>query len=197
MFSLSPETSVNAALMRVEFVLNDHRQDLVGESVDVAMRIGALTDSTGATARKIGVSHRVLAASPGYLAKHGTPVLPGELATHTMIVGPAGRGSEGWVFRKGGAIETIRVEGRFVLDGTEGATAAAAAGLGIVSTGHLGCLTELRSGPLVRVLADWQMGSGDINVILPAGRAAKPSARAFADFMTEEFKELNTAWVLV
>jgi DNA-binding transcriptional LysR family regulator len=45
----------------------------------------------------------------------------------------------------------------------------------------------------VRVLPDWEMGSADINIVLPAGRAAKPSARAFSDFMEAEFRDLRTA----
>src|ERR1700761_2151466 len=64
--------------LRVEFVMNDEKQDLVGDAVDVALRIGSLADSS-AVARKIGVVHRALAASPGYLAKAGTPRTPSDL----------------------------------------------------------------------------------------------------------------------
>ena len=179
--------------LRVEFMLNDQRQDLVGDAVDVALRVGTLTDST-AVARRIGVMQRVLAASPSYLARAGIPAVPANLPDHTLIVGPAGFSVEGWAFKMNGKATSIRVEGRFILNGTEGATAAAVAGLGIVSSGHLGCLAELQSGALVRVLPDWEMGSADINVVLPAGRAAKPSARAFADFMAAEFLKLPENW---
>ena len=65
--------------------------------------------------------------------------------------------------------------------------------LGILSTAELSVMSELETGRLVRVLADWEMGSADINVVLPAGRAAKPSARAFADFIEVEFRELQAA----
>jgi DNA-binding transcriptional LysR family regulator len=82
-----------------------------------------------------------------------------------------------------------RVEGLLLLNGGEGATAAAVAGLGIISVGELGMLKELQAGQLTRVLPDWQMGSADINVVLPAGRAAKPSARAFSDFMSTELRK--------
>ena len=179
--------------LRLEFMLNDQRQDLVGDAVDVALRVGTLADST-AVARRIGVMQRVLAASPSYLARAGIPAVPANLPDHTLIVGPAGFSAEGWAFKMNGKATSIRVEGRFILNGTEGATAAAVAGLGIVSSGHLGCLAELQSGALVRVLPDWEMGSADINVVLPAGRAAKPSARAFADFMAAEFRKLSESW---
>lgn len=179
--------------LRVEFVMNDEKQDLVSDAVDVALRIGSLADSS-AVARKIGVVHRVLAASPDYLARAGTPHAPSDLTDFSIIVGPAGRGMEGWVFRKDGKTTSVRVDGRFILNGAEGATAAAVAGLGIVSSGALSMLKEFESGLLVRVLPEWEMGSADIHAILPAGRAAKPSARAFADFIGAELRELETAW---
>lgn len=178
--------------LRIEFILSNERQDLIGDAVDVALRVGTLADSTVVT-RKVGVIHRVLAAAPSYLEKAGVPATPTELQNHTVVVGPAGQGVEGWTFRKNGKTMSVRVEGRFILNGTEGATAAAVAGLGIISSGYLGCLAELRSGALVRILPDWEMDSADVNVILPAGRAAKPSARAFADFIASEFRKLLEA----
>jgi DNA-binding transcriptional LysR family regulator len=178
--------------LRVEFTLNDDRHDLVGESVDVALRAGVLNDSM-AVARKIGVAHRIIVAAPAYLQRAGTPSVPGDLANHTVIVGPAGRGTEGWAFRRDGKAASIRVEGRFILNGTDAAAAAAVAGLGILSTADLSVLAELETGRLVRVLPDWEMGTIDINVILPAGRAAKLAARAFSDFMEAEFREVKAA----
>ena len=179
--------------LHIEFVLNDEKQDLIGDAVDVALRIGNLADSS-AIARKIGIVHRVLAASPAYLAKAGTPQVPSDLTSHSIIVGPAGRGMEGWVFKKNGKTVSVRVDGRFILNGAEGATVAAVTGLGILSSGALSMLNELRSGALVRVLPGWEIGSADIHVVLPAGRAAKPSARAFADFIDIELKELDVEW---
>jgi DNA-binding transcriptional LysR family regulator len=175
--------------LRLEFILNDEKQDLIGEGVDVAFRIGALADSLTWTAKKVGVVRRVLAASPAYLARAGAPKSPAELPEHSIIVGPAGRGMEGWALTKDGKTTSVRVEGTLLLNGGEGATAAAVAGLGIISAGELGMLKELQSGSLVRVLPEWKMGSADINVVLPAGRAAKPSARAFSDFMTAELRK--------
>jgi DNA-binding transcriptional LysR family regulator len=176
--------------LRVEFIINDRRQDLIGDAVDAAMRVGSLSDSS-AIARKIGVVYRVLAASPSYLERAGTPKSPTDLPNHTCIVGPASQGLEGWAFERDGKKTSVRVEGKYILNGTDSATKAAVAGLGIVSSTHLSCLEEFQNGALVRVLPEWEMGEADINVVLPAGRAAKPSARAFSDFMVAEFKELH------
>jgi DNA-binding transcriptional LysR family regulator len=186
---LAPFLARHPAL-RIELLLNDQRQDLVADAIDVAVRIGALTDST-AVARRIGVSHRLLAASPAYLSKAGTPRAPADLAAHAVIVGPASAGPDGWAFRKGGKATSVRVSGRVVVTGTEGATASAVSGLGIVSTGHVACRAELETGALVRVLPDWDMGFGEVNAVLPAGRAAKPAARAFTEFLVAELRNLS------
>jgi DNA-binding transcriptional LysR family regulator len=173
--------------LKVEFIMNDEKQDLVSEAVDVALRVGALSD-TSAVARKIGTVQRVLSASPSYLARAGTPKIPADLSDHSIIVGPAGRGMEGWAFKKCGKTISIRVDGRFILNGAEGASAAATAGLGIVNSSLLSVLREIEAGDLVRVLPDWEMSPADVHAIVPAGRAAKPSARAFVDFIHNDMR---------
>jgi len=178
--------------LRLEFLLDDAQRDLIGDSVDVAVRIGVLSDST-ALARKIGTVRRVLVAAPAYLSAAGTPLTPPDLTGHALIVGPAGRSSEAWSFRKDGKATSIRVQGRFIINTTEVATAAALAGLGIYSTGERSIASELKSGALVRLLPDWEIGTSDIHVVLPAGRVAKASARAFADYIAKHMKELERA----
>lgn len=121
----------------------------------------------------------------------GTPRAPSDLGAHTLIVGPAGHGSIAWSFRKSGETTTVRAEGRIVIDIAEAATAAAVVGLGILSTGYGGVQAEIENGSLVRLLQDWEMDRSDMNVILPAGRSAKASARAFADFIAREVREIE------
>ena len=171
--------------LRIELLVDDHRQDLVGESVDVALRLGPLPDST-ATARRIAVWPRILAASPAYLARAGEPRAPADLAAHAVILGPA-RPVHAWSFRKDGKAVSVRVDGRVTTTVNEVSTAAAVAGLGVVSMPLVGCRKEMEDGALVRVLADWDMGSVEMHAVFAAGRAAKPSARAFAEFLMAQF----------
>ena len=168
--------------LRLSLQMSDQRQDLVNESIDVALRFGSLIDSN-AVARRLGTSHRMLVASPQYLAKAGTPESPAELASHSVIIGPAGTSVDGWAFSRNGKTLSVRVESRLTATVNEGATAAAVAGLGIMSTLDWGCRTELASGALLQVLPEWKMGSVEIHAVFPAGRAAKPSARAFVNFI--------------
>jgi DNA-binding transcriptional LysR family regulator len=80
-------------------------------------------------------------------------------------------------------VVSVRVEGRLHASVNEGATAAAVAGLGILSTGIWGCRNELETGTLVQILKDWQMGTSELHAVFPAGRAAKPSARQFVEYL--------------
>ena len=176
--------------LRMDLLLDDKRQDLVREGVDVALRFGELTESSSGTARLIGMNQRLLAASPAYLRRAGKPASPAELANHPLIIGSPGMAPAGWSFEREGRTVSLRVKGRLTFTVNEGATAAAVAGLGIVSTGLWGCRAELASGALVRILEDWSMPSQEINAVFPAGRGAKRSARAFVDFLIDDLKEL-------
>jgi DNA-binding transcriptional LysR family regulator len=168
--------------LRVELLVDDRRHDLVNEAVDVALRLGVLPDSS-ATARRLGVSPRFLAASPAYLARAGTPDTPESLARHEMIIDPE---SNLRAFTRNGRAKSVRLTGRLTISSRQGAIAAAVAGLGIVSTGLWFCRPELASGALVRLLADWQMEPIELHAVFAPGRAAKPSARAFADYLAVE-----------
>jgi DNA-binding transcriptional LysR family regulator len=170
--------------LKIEFLLGDHRHDVLAEGVDIALRMGA-PSNPDAVVRKIGMNRRLLAASPSYLAKAGVPQSPQDLLSHALIAGPAGRAPDGWTFRKSGRTEAPRVDPRYLLDGTDAAVAAAVSGLGIVSTGHLACLAELRQGSLVEVLPSWEMAAVEVHLVFTDGRLAKSSARAFADFIGE------------
>jgi DNA-binding transcriptional LysR family regulator len=179
-----PDFMARHPALRVELMLDDQRTDLVSEGGDLALRLGVLADSS-ATARKLASWPRVLVAAPAYLAHAGAPSIPADLAAHTLILGPV-RGVQAWSFLKGGKAVSVRVEGRLSVSANEAATAAAAAGLGIAQMGLVGCRREIEAGLLERVLPDWDMGLIDLHAVFPAGRAAKPSARAFADFLDRE-----------
>lgn len=173
--------------LRVDLMLTDSRQDLISEAIDVALRFGPLGDST-LVARKLGHSPRLVAASPAYLARTGTPKAPADLARHQVIVGPSGAAAAGWAFRKGGKATSVRVRGQLKVNVNEASTSAAVAGMGIISTIFWGCRAELESGALIQLLPDWEIGSVEVNAVLAGGRTAKPSARAFADYLVTCFR---------
>jgi DNA-binding transcriptional LysR family regulator len=172
--------------LRVELLMNDLRQALISEGVDVAFRFGPLDDST-ATARRLGSIQRVLVASPAYLRRAGRPKVPADLNSHALLVGPMA--ADRWTFEKNGRQVSLRPEGRVVVSANEGAVAAAVAGLGIASTGIIAARKPLANRKLVRVLPDWETGSVEVHAVFPAGRATKAAARALADHMLGAFAD--------
>ena len=183
-----PPVIASHRALRIDLLMNDQRQDLLGEGVDVALRFGLLPD-TSATARRIGTVQRMLVAAPAYLEKAGTPTTPADLADHAIILGPTGLDAGAWTLRRDNQVVIARIESRLTISANEGAIAAAVAGLGIVSTGRWGCLAEIKSGALVQVLPDWQMESAEVHAVFPAGRATKPAARAFADYLARALSQ--------
>jgi DNA-binding transcriptional LysR family regulator len=179
-----PEFLASHPGLKVDLVLADSRQDLVNQAIDVAIRFGPLDDST-MLARKLGDTPRLIAAAPSYLERAGVPKKPAELAGHQIILGPSSVKRSGWTFEKDGKVQSVRVDGQLMITVNEGTTAAAVAGIGIVSTALWGCRSELQSGALVQLLPDWDLGSIAVNALLSAGRGTKPSARAFVTYLQQ------------
>ncbi|SKC98476.1 DNA-binding transcriptional regulator, LysR family [Burkholderia sp. YR290] len=174
----------------VDFLMSDDRQDLITEGVDVAIRFGALPDSS-ATSRLLGRSPRLLVAAPAYLARKGRPVEPAELSQHAFVTGPSSAASLGWTLRKDGREAVFRGDGRITSTVNEAATAAAVAGLGILVIGLWGCRSEIADGRLVSILEDWQLEPVEIHAVFPTGRAARPAARALISFLVEELAPIS------
>lgn len=176
-----PDFMARHPALRIALVMSDQRQNLVNEGADLAFRFGALPDSN-AMARRLGRFERVLVASPNYLLRAGTPLNPADLSQHAVVASPSGTV---WTFERDGREVSVRVGGRLGSDLNEASIAAAVAGLGITQTSELGCSTELANGVLVRVLANWRMPVVELHAVFPAGRAAKPAARALAEHVAD------------
>lgn len=174
--------------LSIDFILSDSMQDLIDQAIDVAIRFGELPDST-MTARKIGASPRMVIASPAYLEKAGTPTTPADLANHKIVVGPSGMGMTGWTFTKNGKTTSVRVENQITVSVNEAATAAALAGLGVVTTSYWGCREEIESGRLIQLFPNWEIGHARVHAVLAGGRTAKPSAREFTEFLVKSFRD--------
>jgi DNA-binding transcriptional LysR family regulator len=169
--------------VQLELVMADLRHDLVAEGADVALRLGALPDSSF-VARRIARGARVVVAAPRYLAARGTPSTPGDLAAHDCIIGPGASAADGWVFGRGKAAPVVApARARVHVTAAEGVTACARAGLGVAIVAEWMCRRELESGELERVLAGFSLAPVEAHAIFPAGRRAPAKARAFVDFV--------------
>lgn len=172
--------------LQLEVMLDDKRQDMIREAVDVGIRVGPLPDMSG-TARLIGTMQRVVAASPSYLARHGTPLQPEDILRHRIVGGPSGSHATSWQFERDGKQESIDLRPQVSVNDTAGALAAATAGLGIISTTSWACRADVGSGALVRLLPDWNMVDLPVHAYFPMGRATRMAARSFVEFIEAEF----------
>jgi DNA-binding transcriptional LysR family regulator len=168
--------------LHIQLQLGDRRHDLVRDAVDVAIRLGRLSDSA-ATAKRIATIPRVAVASPDYLARHGTPEAPEHLVRHRIVGGTASAVPAAWRFERDGRESAIKLEPHFSTDENEGAIAAAVAGFGITSTSGWACRRELETGALVRVLTEWTLAGIPVHAYFPMGRATRASARAVIDHL--------------
>ena len=173
--------------LKIELGMSDARQDMISDGFDVALRIGSLPSPT-AIIRKVGQATRLLVASPAYIERKGMPKAPGELATHSIILGPGGSGPRIWEFTSQGGPTSVCVESRLRISANEGATAAALAGLGIANTSIWGCDQEIARGDLIRLMEDWPMEPAEVYAIFPPGRSATPAARAFVDWLASQMQ---------
>ena len=173
--------------LHVQIMMEDKRQDLVREAVDVAIRVGRLTDSS-ATARVIAVTPRVVIAAPSYLTRAGTPSAPADLVGHRIIGGPATAATPAWMFERDGETISVELEPHVSFSDNEGAIAGAVAGLGITSTTGSACRREIEAGSLVRLLDAWTTAEITAYAYFPMGRGTRTAARAFIDFLMDDAK---------
>jgi DNA-binding transcriptional LysR family regulator len=170
----------------VELHVSDRQVDLVAEQIDVAIRSGALGDST-LVARKVGEATRVICASPLYLEKHGTPQVPADLLQHNCLTLPGPAWSQ-WPFHSHEGINRLAVSGTFTSDNADLLLDMALAGLGVARLADFMVARALRDVALVRLLVDSHVPeSFPIHALTVPGRHRAPRIRAFVDFLAEEF----------
>jgi DNA-binding transcriptional LysR family regulator len=187
---LLPEFMTAHPGLKISIDLNDQLLDLVGAGFDLAIRIGALRDSS-LVSQRLANNRRVLCASPAYLRLHGKPKTPADLERHECLiqVGSQGR-HEVWRLTDGNGDEVaVRVNGRFESNFGELLRDAAIAGLGIAqhSTWHV--CEDLRSGRLRVVLPDYPIADTGIHAVMPRRQLVPQRVRAFVDFLGERFGE--------
>ena len=168
--------------LHIQLLLEDRRQDLVRDAVDVAIRVGRLPDST-ATAKLIMTVPRVAVASPAYLARAGSPWAPTDLSHHRIVAGPATAVPNAWRFERDGEAVDLKLDPHLSTNENEGAVAAAAADLGVTSTPLLSCRSEIERGALVRLLPDWAMADVPVQAYFPMGRDTRKAARAVIEHL--------------
>ena len=168
--------------MRAELVLADRFLDLLDEGLDVALRIGPPLESLPKPHR-LGEVRRIVVAAPAYLAAHGTPREPAELARHAVVHVVGRPLPSEWRFRAGRRERVVRLNPRLMVNEIEAALVAARAGHGITRVLSYQVADELKAGALVRLLRAYE--PPPLPVTLVAASSEPPArVRAFLEHAT-------------
>lgn len=170
----------------VDLSLTDERVDLVREGIDIALRLGPLTDSS-MKLRSLGQSRRLLVAAPDYLAARGRPAVPQDLSGHEGIRMSNIAGSDMIVLQgSDGERHAVPFGGRFRVDHGLAARAALVAGRGI-APGHRWLVDDLlAAGRLEVVLPDYALPPVPLSMLIVPERAGITRVRLLVDFLAEQ-----------
>ena len=166
----------------IEMEVSGRHVDLIEEGMDVAIRIGRLSDSA-LVARHIGDMRMITLASADYLAQHGTPKALDELRHHQRISYVYQGNLIGWGFDVNGRQVTVDSGGAFRTNDAEHVRAAVIAGLGIAHHASWLFTNEMASGEVVQILNQYAPTPFPINAVIAAGRRMPSRVREFIDFL--------------
>ena len=176
-------------LATLDLVIRDTLGDLVSDGFDAAIRFGD-PEPSGLVTRKLLESRILTCASPDYLARHGWPGHPSELATdrHECLLfrDPATGRPFDWEFHRAGEVLRVNVRGRVMLNDGATAVAACVAGLGIAQPMALGLGRLLGEGSLVDLFPGWDGEFFPLHVYHPSRHLPPAKIRAFLDFVLAE-----------
>jgi LysR family transcriptional regulator, regulator for bpeEF and oprC len=163
---------------------NERHFDLLAEGIDCALWVGEVADSS-LVARRVGFLYFATCAAPSYIATHGSPTHPRELARHRCInhFSPATGDTVEWAFSKDGERVQAVFPGNLALEDENSYVSAAEAGLGIAQMPAFVLKEAMERGALDLVLADWLPEPSPLYVVYPQSRHLSRRVRVFVDWL--------------
>lgn len=177
----------------IRLVLSDRNLHLLDDHVDVAVRVGALPDSS-MVATRVGALTMVVCASPALIAAHGTPKALEDLGALPCVAFETAPATTSWTFRRpdGAGLASVAISPRLSVSTAEAAVEAAARGVGATRVFTYQCADAVRAGALTVVLRDFELESVPVQLV-HAGRGALPlKMRVFLDFATSRLRKALT-----
>ena len=183
---LIPDFAARYPKVRLALSLSDRNVSVIEEGFDLAIRIAHLEDSSLA-ARLLAPNRRVVCASPAYLARHGTPRTPEDLARHNCLT--ANDFVMSWDYKgPEGKPGSVRVSGRYACDNWEVLREWALAGMGVALKSTWDVHRQLEAGTLVSVCPGYTFGSDvGIYAVYPHRRFLPAKTRVFIEFLAASF----------
>lgn len=170
----------------------DRLVDLPEEHVDVAVRIGDLTDGS-LISRRVGEIRRVLCGSPGYFARRGTPKRLEDLHAHDLISFETLVSAAQWTFGMGKLERTIPVRSRLVVNTAEAAIDAAIAGVGLTRVLSYQVADAVAAGQLALALEDFEPAPWPVSLVYAAQGPLPQKLRVFLDFAAPRLRSILKA----
>jgi DNA-binding transcriptional LysR family regulator len=180
-FALFPDISI-------ELSVSERAVNLVEDGIDLAIRLGALSDSS-MIVRKIATTPLVLVATRAYLDKHGVPQSPQDLNHHACVTFTLRGEVMPWTFQSKSGLVSHHPNGSFRTPDAENIRAAVLCGLGLAAAPRYLFASEIASGVVGVVMPDYQLGALAISAIHPAGRRLPAKVRVFIDFLAGCFAQ--------
>jgi len=173
--------------LRIEIVADDLPTDIAREGIDIALRAGGAAHD-GLVARPLGSFTRIVCAAPSYLARHGTPRHPDELAQHRLIGSSVRTVLNRWPFVVDGQLREVRVGGALRASTTAIALAMAVEGLGIVRPHADSAAPHIAAGRLVPLLEPFTDHEPlPISAVMLPDRQRLPKVRACVEHFAAWF----------
>ncbi len=174
--------------MEVSAIFVDRVVNMLEEGIDVAIRIGELPDSSYRAIR-VGSIRRVLCASPQYLAKHGIPTSPEEIANHQIILARGLNPLSELKFIKNNQPLTVKVHPRLNVSDNDSAVEAAVNDLGITRLLSYQIAPQLTAGTLKIILSEYEPTPVPVHIMHSEGRYTSAKIRTFIDLMAEKLRD--------
>jgi DNA-binding transcriptional LysR family regulator len=175
----------------VQVVAANRYYDLIDNNIDVAIRTREYENDSNITIRSLAETRRILAASPGYLDRLGTPQSIDELASHDLLLYTYSHNPEELAFRRGSERRVIKVKGLLEANDGQVLRAAALDGLGILVQPKYILYEDIVAGRLVPVLDEWDLPRLRINIAFQSRRHMSAKVRTFIDFLVEHFERME------
>jgi len=171
----------------IDLAMSDGFVDLVEQGIDLAIRVGEITDQS-LVARKIGMVRRVTVASPAYLKAKGTPRTPDDLKRHDCIVYTRLATGNRWHFESRDGPLSVTVSGRYRVDNSEAVREGVLAGLGIAVIPAFAFSDEIKRGTVKVLLKAYEPKLLPLNAVYPSRRYVPLRVRAMIDFLSHELE---------
>ena len=169
----------------VEVVMSDGFADLVEQGIDVAIRVGEVTDP-GLIARRIGTARRVTVAAPAYLERHSAPEAPADLVDHDCIVYTRLVTGNRWTFESPTGPLTVEVSGRFKADNSEAVREGVLGGLGIAVIPAFAFRDEIETRAVRVLLKGYEPRQLPMHAVYPSRRLVPLKVRAIIEYLADE-----------